>query len=105
MLVLFIDTSSQLANAGGIAGGVVGGIVGLAILLVAGLVVGILIARRKPGDRGWRYRTMLPTNTPTSASTALEFLDDDDDPLIGHNVNSSENGAETSPPIGTAVKN
>ena len=68
----------------------VGAIVGLAVVLLVVLVVGILIARKKPGERGWRYRSMLPTSTATSASTGLEFLEDEG-PLHGTEVDLSKN--------------
>ena len=82
-----------MANIGGIAGGVVGGIVGLAAVLFVALVVGILIARKKPGDRGLRYHSLMPTTIATSASTGLEFLEDEG-PLLGTDINSSENNVE-----------
>ena len=67
----------------------IGGIAVLAIVMVGVLLLGVYLAQRKPGDRNWRYRSILPTNTTTSASTAEEFLDDDV-ALIGTEINSSE---------------
>ena len=96
MKTLFIYTSSESSNVGGIIGGVIGGIAVLAIVMVGVLLVGVYLARRKPGNGNWRYSSMLPTNTTTSASTALEFLDDEG-PLMGAepenepDVKSSEN--------------
>ena len=101
VLVPFIDTSSQV---GGVVGGVVGGIVGLAAVLFVVLVVGILIARKKPGDRGWRYHSILPTTTATSASTGIENLVDEG-PLLHSEVDLSENDTAKMSTPSTTEKN
>ena len=96
LFILFYSLDSlQSSSVGRIVGGVIGGIAVLAIVIVGLLLVGIYFAYRKPVDRNWRHRSMLPTNTTTSASTAqgddVALVDTDIYSTNLPDVNSSEN--------------